>query len=104
MFLLAKTHAICMMGRTKRTWTIGQREDGGQVVDHSEEPRRRGGLGDVNIQWKGTDVCLDFSCSCMDGQKYQAHYDGYFAYVLECPRCGSRYRMPISFTLQAEDF
>lgn len=42
------------------------------------------------IQWKGTDVCLDFYCPC----GYQSHYDGYFAYVIECPKCEREFAMP----------
>jgi hypothetical protein len=41
------------------------------------------------IQWKGTDVCLDFHCPCgADG-----HFDGYFAYHLRCPACGAVYQL-----------
>jgi hypothetical protein len=41
------------------------------------------------IQWKGTNVCLDFWCECgTDG-----HYDGDFAYHLKCPACGQVYEM-----------
>lgn len=42
------------------------------------------------IQWKGTDVCLDFICIC----GAQGHFDGYFAYVLECSKCGGKWEMP----------
>ena len=46
---------------------------------------------DVFIQWKGTDVCLDFHCyQCQTS----SHYDGYFAYALKCPRCGTVYELP----------
>jgi hypothetical protein len=41
------------------------------------------------IQWKGTDVCIDFHCPC--GQ--HGHFDGYFAYFLGCPNCGAVYEM-----------
>ena len=43
----------------------------------------------VFIQWKGTDVCMDFRCVCGDN----CHFDGYFAYVVECS-CGRRWEMP----------
>lgn len=43
------------------------------------------------IQWKGTDVCMDFHCPC-DPDK-PLHYDGGFAYVVECPHCHTRYEM-----------
>jgi len=41
------------------------------------------------IQWKGTDVCMDVQCVCGD----YCHFDGAFAYVVECP-CGRRWEMP----------
>lgn len=37
------------------------------------------------IQWKGTDVCMDFDCEC----GYHNHYDGLFAYEVKCGNCGS---------------
>lgn len=46
---------------------------------------------DVFIQWQGTDVCLDFHCyNC----NTSAHYDGYFAFALQCPSCGQIYETP----------
>lgn len=41
------------------------------------------------IQWKGTDVCLDFYCPCGS----HCHFDGDFAYYLKCPDCGAVYEM-----------
>jgi len=46
---------------------------------------------DVFIQWKGTDVCLDFHCYRCNTF---AHFDGDFAYVLKCPVCETHYEMP----------
>lgn len=40
------------------------------------------------IQWKGTDVCIDFYCDC--GR--HTHFDGYFAYSVRCP-CGQIYEL-----------
>lgn len=46
------------------------------------------------IQWKGTDVCVDFHCPCQpDEIAYSAHFDGYFAHFVLCPGCGSVYEM-----------
>lgn len=46
------------------------------------------------IQWKGTDVCLDFHCPCQpDGSAFSSHFDGDFAYHLRCTRCGAIYEM-----------
>lgn len=41
------------------------------------------------IQWKGTDVCLDFYCEC----GAHGHLDSDFAYYVECPKCGARYEL-----------
>ncbi len=43
------------------------------------------------IQWKGTDVCLDFRCECGG----TCHFDGYFAYTIECPHCARLWEMPM---------
>lgn len=46
------------------------------------------------IQWKGTDVCVDFHCPCQPiDLKYSAHFDGYGAYFVRCTACGSVYEM-----------
>lgn len=42
------------------------------------------------IQWKGTDVCMDFHCKC----GAHCHFDGYFAYVVQCSHCKTKYEMP----------
>ena len=42
------------------------------------------------IQWKGTDVCMDFHCDCGEHN----HYDGMFAYVIRCGKCGKEWEMP----------
>lgn len=42
------------------------------------------------IQWKGTDVCMDFYCDC----GAHCHFDGYFAYAVKCPHCKSVWEMP----------
>ena len=55
---------------------------------------------DIFIQWKGTDVCLDFHCyKC----NTFAHFDGDFAYYLVCPICGQHYAMPSVVALKAVD-
>lgn len=56
-------------------------------VDHSTERTH------VFLQWKGIDACFDFWCEC----GANAHYDGYFAYCIQCSECGAKYVMP--FTL-----
>jgi hypothetical protein len=42
------------------------------------------------IQWKGTDVCMDFHCDC----GAHCHFDGDFAYVVKCQHCGTAWEMP----------
>ena len=41
------------------------------------------------IQWKGTDVCLDFICEC----GFHGHIDDSFVYYVECSKCGNVYQM-----------
>ncbi len=53
--------------------------------DVTEEPR-------AFIQWKGTDVCMDFHCKC----GAHCHFDGYFAYVVQCPHCMTKWEMPFN--------
>ena len=42
------------------------------------------------IQWKGTDVCMDFYCSCGG----YGHIDGMFVYYIKCADCGQVYASP----------
>lgn len=44
----------------------------------------------VFIQWKGTDVCMDFHCEC----GAHCHFDGDFAYAVKCPHCETIWEMP----------
>lgn len=53
----------------------------------------------VFVQWKGTDVCLDFHCEC----GYDGHFDGLFCYGLRCGRCGKTWTMPHTFGLVANE-
>ena len=50
----------------------------------------------AGIQWKGTDVCLDFYCIC----GFVGHFDGFFAYGLHCARCGQEWEMPTTLQLE----
>jgi hypothetical protein len=52
---------------------------------------------DVYLQWKGTDVCLDFHCYRCNTF---GHVDGFFASFLQCPTCGQGYAMPSVVTLK----
>ena len=44
----------------------------------------------ASIQWKGTDVCMDFTCSCGE----ECHVDGFFMYIVQCPTCNTMWEMP----------
>jgi len=48
------------------------------------------------IQWKGTDICMDFYCKC----GYYNHYDGYFAYHVQCFGCKQIYKMADSIEME----
>jgi hypothetical protein len=48
----------------------------------------------VFLQWKGTDACLDFYCTCGE----QWHFDGYFAKELTCGHCGQTWELPHTLT------
>lgn len=41
------------------------------------------------IQWKGTEVCIDVWCKCGE----DCHFDGDFAYHLQCPKCNTIYEL-----------
>lgn len=49
----------------------------------------------VWVQWKGTDVCLDFVCEC---GAYD-HIDGFFIYRILCVACGRVYSLPETLPL-----
>lgn len=50
------------------------------------------------IQWKNTDVCLDFRCEC----GWSGHYDGDFAYTLRCGGCERVWEMPSTVRLRID--
>jgi hypothetical protein len=54
----------------------------------------------TNVQWKGTDLCMDFVCPTCSGQ---SHFDGLFAHVIQCPHCKSLFRMPTDLPLTTID-
>lgn len=51
------------------------------------------------IQWKGTDVCLDVHCAC----GHHGHFDGDFAYFVQCPACGAVYELGTQVKLVKTD-
>lgn len=56
-------------------------------------------MAGVFIQWKGSDVCLDFTCSC----NYRGHLDADFAYAVRCPTCQRVWVLPHTFELVEDD-
>ena len=48
------------------------------------------------IQWKGTDICMDFYCDCGT----QNHYDGFFAYYVRCQGCKQVYKMDTKIMME----
>lgn len=49
----------------------------------------------VFVQWKGTELCGDFHCSC----GASGHIDDLFAYSVECGGCGKVWELPINLPL-----
>jgi hypothetical protein len=47
------------------------------------------------IQWKGTDVCMDFYCDCGTDN----HYDAEFAYFVRCSGCRRVFRVGTEVTM-----
>lgn len=47
------------------------------------------------IQWKGTEVCCDFRCSC----GATGHIDADFLYGVVCGKCGQAYEVGTHVTL-----
>lgn len=54
------------------------------------------GVASANVQWHGTNVCVDIICKCGAG----GHFDGYaFSYALRCRACGQVYLLPHNIPL-----
>lgn len=41
------------------------------------------------LQWKGSNVCIDFHCAC----GHHSHIDADFVYYIRCPKCKQTYSM-----------
>lgn len=52
------------------------------------------------IQWKGTNLCMDFYCPDCN---YHSHFDGMFGYVIECPNCHEKFEMPTDVAVKKVD-
>lgn len=49
----------------------------------------QGSDAEMFIQWKGTEVCLDFYCPCGES----SHLDSAFAYFVQCPSCDTVFEL-----------
>lgn len=55
---------------------------------HERETKPEQGAPHLWIQWKGSDICADFNCSCGGG----GHIDrAAFMYYVKCLDCGQIY-------------
>lgn len=48
------------------------------------------------IQWKGTNICMDFYCDCGTHN----HYDGYFGHHVKCKGCKQVYKMDTKIMME----
>lgn len=60
-----------------------------------------GSDAEMFIQWKGTDLCMDFYCPCSTFGG--GHFDGAFAYYVRCTSCGQVYRMGTQVIARKDD-
>jgi hypothetical protein len=60
-----------------------------------DEPQQ----SEVFIQYKGTDICLDFWCEC----GAEGHFDGFFCHSIRCPRCDTVWVLPHTIALEKFD-
>ena len=51
------------------------------------------------IQWKGTDVCMDWYCDC----GHHNHEDRDFCYEVQCEKCGREYKVGDEVSLTPKD-
>lgn len=51
----------------------------------------------TNVQWKGTDLCMDFWCPAC-GQ--YSHIVGFFMDIIDCDHCYARFEMPTDLPLK----
>lgn len=54
----------------------------------------------TNIQWKDTDLCMDFNCPVC-GEF--SHFDGMFAHHIQCPYCETYFKMPSEVPIERVD-
>lgn len=59
------------------------------ISDYVDEQDPRPEGTSARLQWKGTDICMDFECRCGHG----VHIDDDFVYYVQCPGCGVNYAL-----------
>lgn len=57
------------------------------------------GEGCAQIQWKGTNVCMDVKCRC----GAHGHVDAEFAYFYKCLACGTTFALGVTVRLYPMD-
>lgn len=60
------------------------------AYSESQQVTKRTPNVNVFLQWKGIDICCDLNCEC----GHHSHFDGDFAHVLRCPKCGELWELP----------
>lgn len=64
----------------------------------------KGSEAEIFIQWKGSNICLDFHCPCQPKDAaYSSHYDGDFAYAVKCPKCGAIWQLGTQVIVKRND-
>ncbi len=58
-----------------------------------------GSDAEVFIQWKGTNLCMDFYCPC----GAHGHVDEQFAYYVECEACGDVFELGTQVIVKRAD-
>lgn len=52
------------------------------------------GKAELNVQWKGTDLCADFQCVCSPAEEmFEFHVDAITFGVITCPRCRREWKL-----------
>lgn len=59
----------------------------------------KGQESEVFIQYKGTDICLDFWCEC----GAEGHFDGFFCHSIRCHGCDTVWVLPHTIVLEKFD-
>lgn len=61
----------------------------GEIASRVEDELFKAQKNNTFIQWKGTAVCMDFTCEC----GACSHFDAEFLYFIKCPNCEKTFCM-----------